>query len=242
MSQLTPGLLSCSFCSCSSTVEQGHVSLPIPWCWESSHWLRVASWPPSSPLSPHEDTPPLPQLPFPIREPLSASVCYGGIQMFTCCLSPPTLSPFWGDHLGLASTVPCSVVPKTSLHPFPFQLRQREVLPSCRQPPGKHVAVHQAPPGLQDGTYPFHSLPQPVGGSLGNQGQRVHPGEPHCLNASQDMVGPHSTPAFLQVWAHPGTGGVGTVWPISPGAEGLHVPDGAVSLQKGYRKEDFLSL
>lgn len=26
------------------------------------------------------------------------------------------------------------------------------------------------------------------------------------------------------------------------GAEGLHVPDGAVSLQKGYRKEDFLSL
>lgn len=55
-------------------------------------------------------------------------------------------------------------------------------------------------------------------------------------------MGPHSMPAFPQVWGQPRAGGVGTVWPTSAGAEGLHVPDGAVSLQKGYRKEDFLSL
>ena len=61
LSQLRPGVQSRS--PLPTLVQQGGrgsqpVSLPKAWCWVSPDQLRVASWPPSSPLPPPQDTPP----------------------------------------------------------------------------------------------------------------------------------------------------------------------------------------
>uniref|UniRef100_A0A8C0V505 Plakophilin 3 n=1 Tax=Cyanistes caeruleus TaxID=156563 RepID=A0A8C0V505_CYACU len=111
-------------------VQWSQVSLPKPWCWESPDWLGVALWPPGSPLSPDKHTPPLSQLPFPIREPLSALACCGGIQPFTSCplstcTNPPVpLGPSGVVSLGWWALARAQWSPKPHCILFLSQLRQ----------------------------------------------------------------------------------------------------------------------
>lgn len=199
MSQLTPGLLSCS--PLPPLLQRGgrgaQVSLPKPRRWESPDRLRVASWPPASPLSPPKDAPPLPQLPFPLREPLSAPACCGGTQMFTSCLSSPALSPQplraplgWSPWAGGRCPMLSAAQNLTASCPFPSSDNEKSsrAAASLLGNMWQYTKLHRDFKMVRTHSRASRSQPgpggEPEGGSRGNGGQGIHPGEPHHPNAA----------------------------------------------------------
>lgn len=95
------------------------------------------------------------------------------------------------------------------------QLRQREVLQSSGQPAGQHVAVHQAAPRLQDGTY---ALPLGVGWIPGESAPGASPRPatpPECCQECPNSTRPAPGGLGMSPEHHPSgdtcASGVGTV-------------------------------
>lgn len=184
---------------CSSAVEEGH-KCPFPSRGDGSpqtgsEWPRGHLPALCHPL--RTPAPPLPQLPFPLREPLSAPACCGGTQMFTSCLSPPALSPQplraplrWSPWAGGRCPMLSAAQNLIASCPFPSSDNEKSsrAAASLLGNMWQYTKLHRDFKMVRTRSGASRSQPgpggEPEGGSRGNGGQGTHPGEPHHPNAA----------------------------------------------------------